>query len=390
MKIDKKNPLHWLHLILFGVTVSCSLLLRCFSRKRMERNKIVILYGHKLNSNLKGIYDYSSSLKDNPINIYFLTMDPDYFISLKNNRINVLLTSKLSTAKVLAQTDCIISDHGLHLLVLLLKLTQIKFIDVWHGIPFKGFDKNDFSVQRQYDEVWVASRLLKQLYTEKFGFNSTIIHETGYARTDILINKNIDTTSIKKNIGIESEKKVILFAPTWQQDENNRNIFPFNTSEESFLTKIDNLGEKISATCVFRTHLNTVGSINKRYKNIKYAPHSTFPDTEEILLIADLMVCDWSSIAFDFLLLNRPTIFLDVPPPFKKGFSLNENYRFGKIVKDLESMLMALEKYLITPEIYWEQHGEKSLKIKKELYDDNADGYASKRCFERLMNSIQT
>ncbi|MCP5003997.1 MAG: CDP-glycerol--glycerophosphate glycerophosphotransferase [Planctomycetes bacterium] len=347
--------------------------------------KTIILYGHKLNSNLKGIYDYSTSSKYDQINVYYLTMDPAYYRELKACGVNALLATKLSTALFLANTRCIVSDHGLHLLIILLKFSNIKFVDVWHGIPFKGFDPDDFRIQHKFDEVWVTSTLLKKLYTDKFGFDPKIVHTTGYARTDILVKKNIRIDTIKQSIGISDiDKRVVIFAPTWQQDENNRNIFPFNTNEELFFGAIDELCAKLSVVCVFRAHLNTASLINMEYKNILFVPHNNFPDTESILLTGDLLVCDWSSIAFDYLLLNRPTIFLDVPPPFKKGLSLNEKYRFGDIVSDFPSLLSTLECYIKNPHIYLQKYCDESHTIKQALYDDNADGYAGKRCFERL------
>ncbi len=384
MKIDKSKPSHWLYLILFCVVTLLSILIRQFNSKS-KKLRTVIFYGHKLNSNLKGIYDYSVSSKDNLINVYYLTMDPIYYRELKACGVNALLATKLSTALFLANTSCIVSDHGLHLLILLLNFTNIKFVDVWHGIPFKGFDPDDFRTQRKFDEVWVTSALLKKLYTDKFGFDPEIVHATGYARTDILINKNVNVDANKQSIGIsDMEKRVIIFAPTWQQDENNRNIFPFNTNEELFFGAIDGLCAKLSVVCVFRAHLNTASLINMEYKNILFVPHNIFPDTESILLTGDLLVCDWSSIAFDYLLLNRPTIFLDVPPPFKNGFSLNEKYRFGDIVKDFQTMLSTLECYIKKPQLYLQKYGDNSHIIRQALYDDNADGCAGKRCFERL------
>jgi len=91
MKINTNKLSHWLYLVLFGMTILSALILRPFvSRKK----KIIVLYGHKLNSNLKGIYDYSMALKDCSIETYFLTMDPDYFNKLRNKK-NILLTSKI-------------------------------------------------------------------------------------------------------------------------------------------------------------------------------------------------------------------------------------------------------------------------------------------------------
>src|SRR5690606_40302310 len=63
-------------------------------------------------------------------------------------------------------------------------LPILRFFDVWHGIPFKGFDADDFRVQHRYDECWVASPLLRDLYIQRFGFEPQRVVATGYARTD--------------------------------------------------------------------------------------------------------------------------------------------------------------------------------------------------------------
>src|SRR3546814_3640481 len=75
-------------------------------------------------------------------------------------------------------------------------------------------------------------------------------------------------------------------------------------------------------------------------------PGDLYPNTEEILQISDALICDWSSIAFDYLLLDRPTYFLDVPPPFRKGLALGANYRFGPVVLGLEQLVAQLESWL--------------------------------------------
>ncbi len=381
MKIDKNKPSHWWYLTQLGISALLSLILRAFIKPTKTS---IILYGHKLNGNLLALYNDSLHANNNTFHLYFLTMDPAYYEQLKDKP-NILLAGKLPTIQRLAQTHCIISDHGLHSLILLLKFSPITFIDVWHGIPFKGFDADDFTLQKHYQEIWVTSRLLKQLYINQFKCHPEQIHETGYARTDPLINKNLNPLHLKKQLGItDHNKKIILFAPTWEQDVNNRNIFPFNSSEDSFLSAINTLADRLNIICIFRTHLNTVGTIKTDYKHIIHAPYSLFPEAEETLLISDILVCDWSSIAFDFLLLDRPTLFLDIPIPFKKGFSLDETYRFGHIITDLESLLYAIEHYIHTPESYWQTYGEKAQTIKQALYDHNADGQVTKRCFKRL------
>jgi CDP-glycerol glycerophosphotransferase len=113
-------------------------------------------------------------------------------------------------------------------------------------------------------------------------------------------------------------------------------------------------------------------------------PHAKFPDTEEILLVSDILVCDWSSIAFDYLVLDRPTIFLDVEAPFAKGLSLDAGHRFGAVVSNMDALLERLERYLVEPECYTREFSAKCSEIKARVYDDYADGNATARCVARL------
>ena len=344
-----------------------------------------MLYGHKLNSNLKGIYDFSRNNSHADLTLCFLTMDPVYFRELRAAGENAMLALNPLNIIKMARCSVIVSDHGLHALEVLLKFSNISFVDVWHGIPFKGFDADDFRTQHRYAEIWLTSDLLIDLYVTKFGFRREQLHATGYARTDVLVNRSVNSMDVRKRLGIPvSVDKVILFAPTWKQDRNNRSIFPFESSEKVFFSALEKVCEELSVACVFRTHLNSRAGDGGSYNNIFYAPHAKFPDTEEILLACDALVCDWSSIAFDYLLLDRPTVFLDVEPPFKKGFSLNEDYRFGEVVESLEEMIAALELYIKQPETYHITHGEHCAVVKKALYDSNADGHAAERCYARL------
>ena len=102
------------------------------------------------------------------------------------------------------------------------------------------------------------------------------------------------------------------------------------------------------------------------------------------MLACDVLVCDWSSIAFDFLLLDRPAIFLEVEPPFRKGFSLGPEYRFGAIVDSLEDLLHAMEQVLQRPESYMQMYADSHDRSKRKVYGGLADGNASQRCVQRL------
>ncbi len=389
MKIDKNNIHHWLYLCIFSINTLLAFLLRPLQKPNPKPK--VILYGHKLNGNLKSLYDHIHNDNKGPdITLHFLTMDPVYYRILKREGSSAILATKPECIKHLIKTDCIISDHGLHSLELLLKLSNIKFIDVWHGIPFKGFDKNDFKIQHQYDQVWVSSKKLKQLYTDNFGFNKDKIKVTGYGRTDLTLKATKNRTEIKAKLGLpQDNRKIILFAPTWQQDKNNRNIFPFHSNEDEFYNLLENICEKTNAIALIRTHLNTKETQTHTAPPLYSLPHAKHPNTEEILAISDLLVCDWSSIAFDFLILDRPTIFLDVPAPFDKGFSLGPEYRFGEIVKTTTELKRSIKKYLPNIHSYQKHYIQKHNRVKSHIYDNLADGKSAARYKHELLKQIK-
>jgi CDP-glycerol glycerophosphotransferase len=99
-------------------------------------------------------------------------------------------------------------------------------------------------------------------------------------------------------------------------------------------------------------------------------------------------VCDWSSIAFDYLVLDRPTIFLDVEPPFAKGFSLDASHRFGAVVGDMDALIGRLEQFLLEPDRYAGEFSIKAREIRSRVYDRYADGNATARCVQRLRQHL--
>lgn len=380
MKIDKSRASHWFYLGVFTVNACLALLLRWLLRG-VHRDQ-VILYGHKLNGNLKAIQDRARAGGGPPM--YFLTMDPAYYRVLRQQGAPVLLGLNPLHMFRLVRACALVSDHGLHSLEIFLRWSDLPFIDVWHGIPFKGFDDDDFRVQHRYDEVWVTSRRLQQMYTERFGFRPEAVQVTGYARTDLLVNRDRDPAQVRSKLGIPSDgRPVILFAPTWQQDDQQRSIFPFGIGADEFLRRLDAFCREQDVHCVLRQHLNTK-SAPSDCGRVHQRPYEQYPDAEEVLLASDILVCDWSSIAFDFLLLDRPTIFLDVPPPFDKGFSLDASYRFGDVVGSLDAMFAALAGCLRSPADYLARHGDAHRAVRRELYDELADGHAAERCCARL------
>lgn len=390
MKIDKRNPIHWLYLLLLSGNVLAAMLLRPLLHRRKTGR--VLLYGHKRSGNLLAIHDWVLANHPDGLDMRYLTMDPHHYDELRRHGVPCVLAINPKAIGWLATADAIVSDHGLHAIRFMLGTTDLEFFDVWHGIPFKGFDADDFRVQRRYDAVWVASPFLASMYVEKFGFRPDQVEVTGYARTDRLVMcRNNDPRQAANALGLGSDaSRIVLFAPTWKQDVSSRNLLPFGLDVGAFCEALSTMGGRHGATIVFRTHVNSgpLGESIGEWPHLAALPASQFPDTEQILLASEILLCDWSSIAFDFLLLDRPTLFLEVAAPFKKGYSLGPDYRYGRVVSSLETLLDGLDEALAQPELYWAQFDARHKWVKSKIYGQMADGRATERCLSRLQDAV--
>ncbi|MGR8918986.1 MAG: CDP-glycerol glycerophosphotransferase family protein [Gammaproteobacteria bacterium] len=386
MKIDKSNPAHWLCLLLFAVNVVAALLLRPFLARRGPA--LVLLYGHKLNGNLARLYEVLEAAGDADLEFAFLSMDRAYCRQLAAAGRRVACALSPAGILALARVRAIVSDHGLHVMTPLPRLTRIRFADVWHGVPYKGWDRDDFRKLHGYDEVWVSSSTIARFYTERFGFRPEQVVVTGYGRTDPLILGSHDTAAIRLDIGAPpAPAPLVLFAPTWQHEDRARSIFPFGVEAGAFLAEVGGVLERHGARGLLRTHLNSRVPLEPGGPFL-FVPQDRFPDSEAVLAVSDVLICDWSSIAFDFLVLGRPTIFLDVPPPFSKGFTLGPEYRFGAIAGDLAALVRQLDAFLTSPEAYRSACAERIEQAMRAAYDDFADGHAGERYRERLLGLI--
>lgn len=390
MKIDRRNPVHWCLLGAFFMQALCALLLRCLLRRA---SGVVVLYGHKLNGNLLALYKRIDAQRNDGLRVVFLTMDRAYQRELLEAGFHSVWVANPACVRLLSQAVAVISDHGLHSmqpLVGAFQRTGLRFFDVWHGIPFKGFDAHDFRLQHRYDETWVASELCRELYVKRFGFSPDRVVATGYARTDQLLEPSADSADIRRSLGLPTAGPLLLFAPTWKQDAAGRSLYPFGCKEHEFLEALSALAARHGGSLVLRSHLNSGDVGEQGLSNVYALPASRFPDTELILQACDILICDWSSIAFDFLLLDRPTFFLDVEPPFRKGFSLGPEYRFGPVTASLPVLLDTLDAALLDPLAYWRAHAEQHRKIRSQVYGGLGDGGSAERCVQRLQAHLAT
>lgn len=388
MKINKKDPQHWKYLLKSGVFICTSIILRPFWRDGGKKR--ITLYGHKYNGNLKSFAEYA--VKKGEYSIAFVTLDPAYYKELQEAEIKdveVLFLQNFRDVLKVSKSAAVISDRRAHVLVYYLWFTRIPFFDVWHGIQmFKRFAPKDMAMLKSYKEIWVPSPAFKKVYVDDYLLPQEKIVVTGYGRVDPIVNGDYKVSATKRKYGIPTKyRKIILLAPTWQQDDPTRQVIPFGENPDTFLNALDTVAKKHNALVIFRAHLNTNAKNRSKLhalENVRVMSHNDYPLSEEFLAIADIFIGDWSSIAFEYLPLHRPAIFLKVPIPFAHGLTFGEEHQYGERVDSLAKLIKAIEKYAKKPEQYMQEHGEQVAETEKIAYGDTLDGKSNERYYDRL------
>ncbi|MDR9797199.1 bifunctional glycosyltransferase family 2 protein/CDP-glycerol:glycerophosphate glycerophosphotransferase [Aeribacillus pallidus] len=189
------------------------------------------------------------------------------------------------------------------------------YLQTWHGTPIKkmGYDQKKLPSKEElkrlklqtnaWDYFISPNKYSTKIFRRAFRYGGEII-ETGYPRNDILIKQPIEISNkVRDILGIPSDKKVILFAPTFRDWDPNS----FQTTYTDILKlskKIDN-----NSIILLRLHYLLSNKISQIPLPSNVINVSTYQDIQEIYLISDVLITDYSSVMFDYALLKRPIIF---------------------------------------------------------------------------------
>ncbi len=196
------------------------------------------------------------------------------------------------------------------------------YVQTWHGTPLKKI-ANDVPagalslsyrqlMKREATEYWdvllAQNKFASQVLPKAFDFSGYVVNQ-GYPRNDLLkegISKDRKAAA-RKALGIADTSKVVLYAPTWR--DNVRNA----ANRYDFINFLDT--EEFNAsigseyTLLVRGHQNTA---NQRHTagDSSFFDVTSYPDINELFLISDVLITDYSSVMFDFCVTNKPILFL--------------------------------------------------------------------------------
>lgn len=160
-------------------------------------------------------------------------------------------------------------------------------------------------VYSHFDYSVVGSEKMANSFKQSFGMSDQQIIRTGIPRSDLLFDQKRREqvyNDIKKQFPSIRDRKIILYTPTFR-----------NNSLESYELELDlhRMNQELSDDYVLfiKLHPAVSASFNyELYEDFIYDV-SDYKDTNELLLITDLLISDYSSIPFEYAILERPMIF---------------------------------------------------------------------------------
>ena len=283
------------------------------------------------------------------------------------------------------------------------KKNQI-YVQCWHGTPLKRL-RNDIEVtgsvlntikeirkrndrdSSRFDYFLSPSKFATEKFISAFNLKNLgkkdIIIEEGYPRNESLFTyTDEDVKRIKEKFGVPNDKKVIFYLPTFRDNQHTSGVGYTYSINIDF----DRLKEKFSDKYVilFSAHYFVANSIDlSKYEGFVINANKKLDDINELYIISDIIMTDYSSVFFDFANLKRPMLFymydLDSYKNNLRDFYMDLDELPGPIAKTQEELEYNLENIEEISSKYKEKY--KKFNEKFNYLDD-------KDATERVINKI--
>ena len=272
------------------------------------------------------------------------------------------------------------------------------YIQTWHGTPLKklGLDMS-FVNMGGYQDIEEYINIFKQntsrwdylisqnaystkIFKSAFNFHKEVL-QIGYPRNDVLFNSDkVKVEQIKEKLGLPKNKQILLYAPTWRDNEYDalgRYKFILPIDLEAFKKE---LGDQYYL--LLTPHYLIADQIDVKGYEDCVGVCEIKQDIQELYLVADALITDYSSVMFDYSILDRPIVFY----MYDKEVYQSEIREFyfniieeapGPIVANSEGLLACLKD--LNQEMLKYQVKYATFREKYSLVDD---GHAAERIVE--------
>lgn len=287
-------------------------LYKSFTYLPIKKKKISILSDSRssLSDNFRFVYE---ELKKREKYEYFFLLKKS--VKSRKRYIEIIkLAYHAATSKVILVDD-------FYPMIYPLKIRKnADLVQIWHAVgAFKTFGfsrvgkpggpKPTSIAHKNYTKAIVSSQYVAPFYAEGFGIDESNVIATGIPRTDIFFDEQYKTNKRAEMIDKFPDfdgKHITLYAPTFRGHGQSSAVFPQSKVE------LDKIYENLSDNELFLIKMHPFVSkkfkIPERYRD-KIINMTKYPSVNDLLFITDILITDYSSVCFEFALLNKPMIF---------------------------------------------------------------------------------
>jgi CDP-glycerol glycerophosphotransferase (TagB/SpsB family) len=290
-------------------------------------------------------------------------------------------------------------------------------VNLWHGVPLKMIERdiaqsNNALAQanhgsplvraankvlrpqlsERYDYILGTSRATCERFAGAFGVPTSQVINGGYPRTDVLLSReeNPRFRMPEEERVIEQCRayrregtRVLLYMPTFRDWRNDTDrVIPIDWAA------LDTLLQQHGGALFCKLHPNDQARLPDLagLSRVHLIPSSV--DPYPILRHTDALMSDYSSIFFDYLLLDRPVVFYpyDLDDYRKYSRALYDDYDTvtpGPKAYDAAGMQRVLTSLLSSYDEQAQRHAAERATVRSRFYEHVDDG-ASARLFDAL------
>lgn len=361
--------------------------------RKLPLNKKLIFFESQLGQmptgSPKALYD--TIVQDDRFNAYTFVWSANTSTSLCDRRTKCIKRESWRYFWVLSRASILIEDQTLP--YYFVKRKGQLYVETWHGVPFKKMGLDEPKIQRSarlsrsivkrakaWDALIAPSQYFVDTFVRSYRYTGRLLTQ-GTPRNDQLVTTP-DTLFIRAKLDLPKERKIVLYTPTFREVSRS-NGGKFELPFDMYKWR-ERLGSDVYL--LIRTHYLNQVSIPKRFA--QYCMNvSDYEDINELYLVSDLMITDYSSTMFDYATLKRPMVFYAYDyadyTQSERGsyFDLIERAP-GSVVLQEDDLYDAVEKSLQQKNI-----SAKYKKFLKEFCGDE-DGRSSERIVDYIAKKV--
>lgn len=254
-----------------------------------------------------------------------------------------------------------------------LKQMGFKVLQDWTSASYEQYlEKN-----RNWDYLTVPSDYVAEIAASAYRHQAKVLN-TGYPRNDELFvrNNEAEILRIKRAMKVPVDKKLVLYAPTWRKKGERKLGIDF---ESMYASLRDDLFVLIRPH-----HLSGDIEVPMAYADKMILSDDSFA-IDDYYLISDVMITDYSSVMFDYALLNKPMVFFVYDfDNYVSSRGLNFDFKAdapGPLVYTQTELEISLQSFEEIPKRY-----EDKIAIFDTKFIQYDDGHASENIFKAVFD----